>query len=53
MAGAALIALRIGNTRHAAPLVMVNADAAPAGQPEARASSHMAGRDADDRYPGQ
>jgi MFS family permease len=29
MAAAALIALRIGNTRQAAPLVMVNADATP------------------------
>jgi fructose-specific component phosphotransferase system IIB-like protein len=29
MAAAALLALRIGNTRMAAPLVMVNTDSAP------------------------
>lgn len=34
MAAAALIALRIGNTRQAAPLVMVNADAAAQREPE-------------------
>jgi hypothetical protein len=34
MAAAALIALRIGNTRQGAPLVMVNADADAARQPE-------------------
>jgi EmrB/QacA subfamily drug resistance transporter len=53
MAAAALIALRIGNTRQAAPLVMVNAESTPASQPQPGASGHMAGRDADDRYPGQ
>jgi EmrB/QacA subfamily drug resistance transporter len=36
MAAAALLALRIGNTRNPAPLVMVNAEAAP--EPETRAS---------------
>jgi EmrB/QacA subfamily drug resistance transporter len=36
MAAAALIALRIGNTREAAPVVMINADVAP--RPEAAAS---------------
>jgi len=33
MAAAAVIALRIGNTRQAAPLVMVNAEAPPEAQP--------------------
>jgi EmrB/QacA subfamily drug resistance transporter len=36
MAAAALLALRIGNTRNPAPLVMVNAEAAP--EPQTRAS---------------
>jgi len=35
MAAAALLALRIGNTREAAPLVMVNTEPAPAGEPTA------------------
>jgi hypothetical protein len=33
MGAAALIALRIGNTRNAAPVVMVNAEPAPAARP--------------------
>jgi hypothetical protein len=32
MAAAAVIALRIGNTRQAAPMVMVNAELTPEGQ---------------------
>jgi EmrB/QacA subfamily drug resistance transporter len=35
MAGAALIALRIGNTRQAAPMVMVNSELTPEPQPTA------------------
>ena len=50
MAAAALIALRIGNTRQAAPLVMVNADATPEHE---RASAPTATRARPSRYPEQ
>ena len=33
MAAAAVLALRIGNTRQAAPLIMVNAEPAPGPEP--------------------
>ena len=35
MAAASLLALRIGNTRSSAPIVMVNAEAAPGLEPAA------------------
>jgi EmrB/QacA subfamily drug resistance transporter len=49
MAAAALIAVRIGNTRNAAPLVMVNTDGAP--EPEVTASRGADGPARPGAYP--
>ena len=51
MAAAALIALRIGNTRQAAPLVMVNADATSVREPASAPSASGAARAQPARYP--
>jgi EmrB/QacA subfamily drug resistance transporter len=44
MAGAAVIAARIGNTRDAAPIVMVNADGIPEREPAAARGGDLADR---------
>ena len=51
MAAAALIAFRIGNTRQAAPLVMVNTDATSAREPASAPSANGAARAQPARYP--
>lgn len=53
MAAAALIALRIGNTRQAAPLVMVNADATPERERASAPAANGAARARPHRYPDQ
>jgi predicted MFS family arabinose efflux permease len=51
MAAAAVIALRIGNTRRAAPLVMVNAESVADASTRPRAGDVVTGSQADSRYP--
>jgi MFS family permease len=53
MAAAALIAMRIGNTRQAAPLVMVNAEPAAETGPRPGAGELAAASRAERRYPRQ
>jgi EmrB/QacA subfamily drug resistance transporter len=53
MAAAALIALRIGNTRQAAPIVMVNAESAAQTDPRTGSSDLAAASRAGHRYPRQ
>jgi EmrB/QacA subfamily drug resistance transporter len=53
MATAALIALRIGNTRQAAPLVMVNADATPEREPASAPTANGTTGPVSRRYPEQ
>ena len=53
MASAALIALRIGNTRQAAPLVMVSADGGAAPQPAPAGPMDRAAAQRPDDYRGQ
>jgi hypothetical protein len=50
MAAAALIALRIGNTRQAAPLVMVNAESVADGGTRPGAGDVVTGSQPDSRY---
>jgi EmrB/QacA subfamily drug resistance transporter len=51
MAAAAVIAIRIGNTRRAAPLVMVNAESAADASTRPGAGEVVTGSQADSRYP--
>jgi MFS family permease len=53
MAAAALIALRIGNTRQAAPVAMVSADSVTDAGGQRAASGIVTGTHADARYPDQ
>jgi hypothetical protein len=53
MSAAALIALRIGNTRQAAPLVMVNAESVADGGTRPGAGDVVTGSQADSRYAGE
>jgi predicted MFS family arabinose efflux permease len=51
MAAAAVIAIRIGNTRRAAPLVMVNAESVADASTRPGSGEVVAGSQADSRYP--
>ena len=53
MAAAAVIAMRIGNTRQAAPLVMVNAESVADAGTRPGAGDVVTGGQAESRYPGE